>query len=89
MHPDCQSGCMRHLLLPIMRSSSFGKLYCSCMAFNAHADATLSCKVAHAHVAHRNLKALLVELMAIAEVSKGKTDWQLDLLPVGEDFSPD
>ena len=33
--------------------------------------------------------ALLVELMAIAEVTKGKTDWQLDLLPVGEDFTPD
>ena len=28
----------------------------------------------------RNLKALLEELMAIAEVTKGKTGWQLDLI---------
>ena len=37
----------------------------------------------------RNMKALLVEHMAIAEVTKGRMRWQLDLLPVCEDFSPD
>ena len=37
----------------------------------------------------RNLRALLEELVAIAAVTKGKEVLQLDLLPVGDDFTPD
>ena len=37
---------------------------------------------------YRNLHQLLKELLAIANVTKGKQEIRLDLLPVGEDFDP-
>ena len=34
----------------------------------------------------RNLRALLVELIAISEATRGKGTFNLDLTPVGDDF---
>jgi len=34
----------------------------------------------------RNLRALLVELIAIAAATRGKAEFAIDLRPVGEDF---
>jgi hypothetical protein len=34
-------------------------------------------------------RSLLVELIAIANVTKGKEDYVIDLSPVGEDFDPE
>ena len=36
----------------------------------------------------RHLRRLLEELLAIARATQGKSDFSLDLSPVGEDFDP-
>ncbi len=36
----------------------------------------------------RNLRRLLEELIAIAHASRGREEYRIDLLPVGEEFDP-
>lgn len=53
-----------------------------------HDDPTTSPVDAPTQWPLRHLRSLLVELIAIAEASRGREELELDLSPIGEDFDP-
>lgn len=81
------SGGLRELIPAIARTAV--AVGVQGIFMEVHDDPTTSPVDAPTQWPLRNLRSLLVELIAIARATRGRDDLDIDLSPVGEDFDPE